>query len=157
MGLDGLRGDRSVADWLANAVRAASSDLLGQIEPDLGFSDLGVVDVDSCLLGQEVVGNGDCGGFTGWLLDLFPVSKLTVSSVLLESPTKHGDLLTGNAVDQRTLEASMVNLRVEEGLDDLSRESVLLVLVLNVSIASRESHDSTHHLNNSSPVLGDLG
>ena len=99
MGLDGLRGDRSVADWLANAVRAASSDLLGQIEPDLGFSDLGVVDVDSCLLGQEVVGNGDCGGFTGWLLDLFPVSKLTVSSVLLESPTKHGDLLTGDAVD----------------------------------------------------------
>lgn len=48
-------------------------------------------------------------------------------------------------------------LRVEEGLDDLSRESVLLVLVLNVNIASRESHDSTNHLNNSSPVLGDLG
>ena len=49
------------------------------------------------------------------------------------------------------------NLRVEEGLDDLSRESVLLVLVLNVSIASREPSDSTHHFNNSSPVFGDLG
>jgi len=43
-------------------------DLLGQVEPDLGLSDLRVVDVDSCLLRQEVVGNGDSGRFSGWLL-----------------------------------------------------------------------------------------
>jgi len=80
-------------------VRAVATNILSQIEPDLGLSDLGVVDVDSCLLGQEVVGNGDCGGFTSWLSDLFPISRPTISSVLLESPTKHGDLLTGDAVD----------------------------------------------------------
>lgn len=40
-------------------------DSLGQVEPDLGLSDLRVVDVDSCLFRQEVVGNGDGRGFTG--------------------------------------------------------------------------------------------
>jgi hypothetical protein len=44
----------------------AESSLLSEIEPDLGLGDLGVVDVDSSLLGQEVVGNGDGGGFTGY-------------------------------------------------------------------------------------------
>ena len=38
---------------------------LGQVEPDLRLGDLWVVDVDSSLFGQKVVGDGDGGGFTG--------------------------------------------------------------------------------------------
>ena len=67
MGLDGLRWDRSVASLSVNAPCDRRMDLLGQVEPDLGLSDLRFVDVDSCLLRQEVVGNGDSGGFSGWL------------------------------------------------------------------------------------------
>lgn len=68
---------------------------------------------------------------------------LTVTSVLLECPSKHGDLLASDATrSDRPFTLSKLYSRVEEGLDDLSRESVLLVLV---------------HLDNSSPVLGDLG
>jgi hypothetical protein len=97
----GLSGDRSV---------------VGKVEPDLLLGDLRVVDGDSGLLREEVVGDGDGGGLSG------------VSSVLLEGPSEDGNLLSGDSVEQ--------------GVDDLSGESVLLVLV---------------HLNNSPPVLGDLG
>lgn len=77
--------------------------LLGEVHPDLVVLDLGVVDVDTCLLGEEVVGNGDGWGLAG------------VSSVLLEGPTEDGNLLTGDGV--------------EEGVNDLAGEAVLLVLV----------------------------
>ena len=87
--LDRLGRDRSV---------------VSEIEPDLRLGNLRVVDGDSSLLAQEVVGNGDGRGFT------------RVSSVLLEGPSEDGNLLTGDGV--------------EEGVDDLSGESVLLVLVL---------------------------
>ena len=87
--LDRLGRDRSV---------------VGKIEPDLRLGDLRVVDGDSGLLAQKVVGNGDGRGFT------------RVSGVLLEGPSEDGNLLTGDGV--------------EEGVDDLSGESVLLVLVL---------------------------
>lgn len=40
--------------------------LLGKVEPDLGLSNLRVVDVDSSLLRQEVVRDGDGGRFTGY-------------------------------------------------------------------------------------------
>jgi hypothetical protein len=64
--------------------------------------------------------------------------RLTISSVLLESPTEHGDLLTGDAVLSADAlhDAQMGGLRVEEGLDDLSRESVFLVLVLISALLS---------------------
>jgi hypothetical protein len=54
-----------------------------------------------------------------------------------------------------------LSLRVEQGVDDFSCESVLLVLVLES--ARSESRVAalrakiTHHLDNGSPVLGDLG
>jgi len=63
--LDGLGWDRSVASSSATAACTKRMDLLGQVKPDLGLSDLRVVDVDSCLLRQEVVGNGDGGGLSG--------------------------------------------------------------------------------------------
>lgn len=65
MRLDGLGWDRSVAFSSIIAACTKKIDLLGQVEPDLGLSDLRVVDVDSCLLRQEVVGNGDSGGLSG--------------------------------------------------------------------------------------------
>jgi hypothetical protein len=65
MRLDGLRGNRSVAELSVITLHVRETSLLGQIEPDLGLSDLRVVDVDSCLLRQEVVGNGDSWGFSG--------------------------------------------------------------------------------------------
>lgn len=70
VGLDRLGGNRSV---------------VSQVEPDLRFGDLWVVNGDSGLLAQEVVGNGDGWGFT------------RVSSVLLESPSKDSNLLAGDA------------------------------------------------------------
>ena len=75
-----------------------------EIEPDLRLGNLRVVDGDSGLFTQKVVGDRDGRGFT------------RVSSVLLEGPSEDGNLLTGDGV--------------EEGVDDLSGESVLLVLVL---------------------------
>jgi hypothetical protein len=56
---------------------------------------------------------------------------LTVTSVLLERPSEHGDLLASDATrSDRPVTPGKLYSRVEEGLDDLSRESVLLVLIL---------------------------
>lgn len=99
--LDGLGRDGSV---------------VGEVEPHLLLGDLGVVEGDAGLLGEEVVGDRDGGGLAG------------VTGVLLEGPSEDGDLLASDGV--------------EEGLDDLAREAVLLVLV---------------HLDDGTPVFGDLG
>lgn len=81
--------------------------------------------------------------------------ELTISSVLLEGPSKHGDLLASDAKESaRSTVRMVISLRVEEGLDNLSRESVLLVLVLPLAMLTE---DMTHHLDDCSPVLGDLG
>ena len=71
--LDGLGGDRSV---------------VGEVEPDLRLGDLRVVDGDSGLFTQKVVGDRDGRGFT------------RVSSVLLEGPSEDGNLLTSDAASQ---------------------------------------------------------
>lgn len=66
--------------------------------------------------------------------------KLTISGILLERPTKHGDLLAGDGV--------------EESLDNFVSESVFLVLVLPIlalvqfkngktSSPSQQQHAST--------------
>jgi hypothetical protein len=97
-------------------VRNGVSAALGEVHPHLVGLDLGVVNRYVGRLVEEVVDEGDGGGLSG------------VSSVLLEGETEDGDLLVG---DGR-----------EEGLDDVARESLLLVLV---------------HLDDAHPVASDLG
>lgn len=61
---------------------------------------------------------------------------LTVTGVLLERPSEECNLLAGDAAISPQLAAKSPHSRVEEGVNDLSGETVLLVLVLRVSFGN---------------------
>lgn len=94
---------------------------LSHVKPDLRLCDLRVIDSDTSLLGQEVVGDADGRRLSGCSaiserLDLVNSHRLTVTSVLLEGPTKNRNLLSSDGV--------------EEGVNNFSGESALLVFIL---------------------------
>ena len=100
--LAGLQSARADGDGLLDGLGGLGT-VVGQVEHDLRFLDLGVVHGDPSTLRQKVVDEVDGGRLSG------------VTSVGLEGESEDGDLLAGDGVEQ--------------GVDDLFGEPVLLVVV----------------------------
>lgn len=101
---------------LLNLLAGIDNAGLREIHVDLLMLDLGVIDSDTSVFLDKVLDQGDSSRLTG------------VTSILLESKTKHSNLFVGDGVEQ--------------GGDNLANETLLLVLV--------HDHDLL-------PVSSDLG
>lgn len=107
---------------------------LGEVEPDLRFGDLGVVDGDLGVLVAEVLDDGDGGALAG----------ISSAAVIVSSASKSPERGTDALLLERESENSNLLARdgVEEGGDDALTEATLLVFV---------------HGDDLAPVIGDLG
>lgn len=100
--LASLQSARADGDGLLDGLGGLGT-VVGQVEHDLRFLDLGVVHGNPSTLRQKVVDEVDGGRLSG------------VTSVSLEGESEDSDLLAGDGVEQ--------------GVDDLFGEPVLLVVV----------------------------